>query len=187
MVFKMSQFAESLKKLRTEAQLSMQSLAETASVSKSMISKIERDEVQPTIDIAARLAKALGKTLSELLHIPQETQIAYIPKNEQAVWEDATGIKRRNISPVFAGLKIEWIEVELPPKTSIQKCTSIHTTGEAKYILVKKGELKIIVGEQVFILKTGDSLFFETNANHEFHNETIEAVEYYIVMKHATA
>lgn len=180
----MSQFAESLKKLRIEQDLSMQLLAERAGVSKSMISKIERDEVQPTLDVAARLAKALGKTLSELLHTATAAQIAFLPRNEQAVWEDASGIRRRNISPVFEGLKIEWLEVQLPPGASIQKCVSINYVGEVKYILVKQGVLKMDVCDQSFILKEGDSLYFDASFFHEFHNETKEVVEFYIVMKH---
>src|ERR1700719_4409061 len=104
----MSYFAKSLKKLRQQFELTMQTLADKAAVSKSMISKIERDEVQPTIDVAARLAKALGKTLSEMLHAPQTTNVVFLPRQQQAIWEDAEHIKRRNISPVFEGLKIEW-------------------------------------------------------------------------------
>jgi transcriptional regulator with XRE-family HTH domain len=182
---KMSQFSESLKKLRTEQSLSMQLLADKANVSKSMISKIERDEVQPTIDVAGRLAKALGKSLSELLHtMPQVTQIAFIPRDEQAIWVDGSGIKRRNISPVFEGLQVEWLEVELPSGASIRKCSPIKTMTETKYILVKSGELKIIIDEKNFTLKTGDSLFFESNSNHEFHNETDQSIEFYVVMKH---
>jgi len=162
----------------------MQLLAERAGVSKSMISKVERDEVQPTLDVAARLAKALGKTLSELLHTATPTQIAFLPRSEQAVWEDASGIKRRNISPVFEGLKIEWLEVQFPPGASIQKCVSLNSTGEVKYILVKKGELKMIVCGQSFELKEGDSIYFDASFFHEFHNETKEMVEFYVVMKH---
>ncbi len=54
----MTYFAESLKNLRLKKNLSMQELADSAGVSKSMISKIERDTVQPTLDVAARLSKA---------------------------------------------------------------------------------------------------------------------------------
>jgi transcriptional regulator with XRE-family HTH domain len=180
----MTQFAETLKKLRTELDMSMQALADKAGVSKSMISKIERDDVQPTIDIAARLAKALGKTLSELLHTPQTAQIVFLPRADQAVWEDGAGIKRRNISPVFEGLKTEWLEVTLPPGTSIDKCINTGVKGGAKYVLVKSGILKIIVSAEEYMLKAGDSLYFDSNLAQEYHNESNEIVEYFVVMNH---
>jgi len=180
----MSYFAKSLKKLRQQFELTMQELADKAGISKSMISKIERDEVQPTLDIAARLAKALNKTLSEMLHAPQTMQVVYLPKSEQAIWKDAQNIVRRNISPIFEGLKTEWLQVELPAGTSILKCLSSNVQGAEKYILVTKGILEMKINQQIFRLKKGDSLYFDASASHEFFNVGKESVEYYIVIKH---
>src|SRR5580658_5768955 len=135
----MSYFAERLKNLRQSAGLSMQALADEAGVSKSMICKIESDEVQPTIDIAGKISKALGKTLSEMLHATQTTQVVHLTKDEQAIWEDAHQIKRRNISPVFEGLTIEWLHVEIPPHKSITKSTQGTGQSLEKYIMVIKG------------------------------------------------
>jgi transcriptional regulator with XRE-family HTH domain len=180
----MSHFAESLKSLRREADLSLQALAEKAGVSKSMISKIERDEVQPTLDVAARLAKALGKTLSAMLHAPQTTQVVFLPAAKQATWIDPQGIKRQNISPVFEGLKTEWLLVEFPVNTASQQCVALNTQGIEKYILVVSGTLEVKIEQQVFQLKKGDSLYFDASCTHEFYNAGNEKAIYYIVIKH---
>ncbi len=181
----MSYFAESLKTLRQQLGFSMQVLADKAGISKSMISKIERDEVQPTLEVASRLARALNKTLSEMLHVPQTTQVVFLPRDEQAVWEDAQHIKRRNISPVFEGLKIEWLQVELPIGASLLKCLSANTPGQEKYILVTKGLLEIKIDQQVFHLKKGDSLYFDPSVPHDFSNAGKAILEYYMVIKHS--
>jgi transcriptional regulator with XRE-family HTH domain len=180
----MSFFAERLKDLRTEKDLSMQALAELAHVSKSMICKIERDEVQPTLDVAAKLAHALGKTLSEMLHATQPVQVVYLPKDEQATWEDSRHVKRRNISPVFEGLKLEWIHVEFPPGASIVKTPSDYTAGEEKYILVIKGALEVKINEQIYRLKKGDSLYFDAKCTHTFTNPGKDSSEYFAVINH---
>ena len=181
----MTYFAERLKKLRTESGFTMDALAKAANVSKSMICKIEKDEAQPTIDVAARLAKALGKTLSEMLHVTQPTQVVLLSKEEQALWEDAEHIKRRNISPVFEGLKIEWLQVELPPRTSLMKCLPTISQGSEKYILVTKGTLEITINQKLYLLKKGDSLYFDAFCEHGFNNPGKESVEYYVVIKHS--
>lgn len=180
----MTHFAEFLKDLRQQQGLSMQALADKAKVSKSMISKIERDEVQPTLDVAARLAKALGKTLSEMLHAAQAQQVVFLPQKQQAIWEDAQHIKRRNISPVFEGLKIEWLQVELPAGTTIQKCVALNTQGTEKYILVIKGILEITVNAESFQLHPGDSLYFDASCPHEFLNNGKETLVFYTVIRH---
>lgn len=181
----MSYFAERLKKLRLDSGLTMQALADQANVSKSMICKIEKDEVQPTIDVAGKLAKALGKTLSEMLHATHASQVVFLSKEEQAIWEDAQKIKRRNISPVFEGLKTEWLQVELPPNTNIIKgYTGIPPVGGEKYVLVIKGTLEIKINSKIYKMKKGDSIYFDSSYPHEFLNSGKDLAEFYIVIKH---
>lgn len=180
----MSYFAEKLKKIRTSAGLSMDMLAKAANVSKSMICKIERDEVQPTIDTAARLSKALGKTLSEMLHEAQTTQVVHLQREDQATWADAENIKRRNISPVFEGLKVEWLEVTLPAKMNIAKNMVPGQYGAEKFILMIRGVMDILIEDKTYHLKKGDSLYFKADVTHTFSNPGKEACEFYIVIKH---
>ena len=180
----MSHFAESVKALRQSLNMTMQALADKASVSKSMVCKIEHDEVQPTIDVAARIANALDKTLSEMLHNPQSSTVVFLPKEQQATWEDGNHIKRRNISPVFEGLKLEWLHVELPPFTAVQKCVAISVPGVEKYMLVTEGCLEVHVNNEIFTLRKGDSLYFDANCPHQYFNHQTIAVEVYILVKY---
>lgn len=180
----MTYFAERLKKLRLESGLSMQALADESNVCKSMICKIERNETQPTLDVAGRLAKALGKTLSEMLHAPQVTSVIHLTKDEQAVWEDVHRIKRRNISPVFEGLKIEWLQVELPAGTSIVKSLPGSSAGGQKFILVTKGTLGININKHEYLGKKGDSFYFDSGSPHDFFNPGKDTAEFYVVIRH---
>lgn len=178
----MSYFAIRLKTLRAEKQWSMQDLADKAGVSKSMICKIEREEVQPTIDVAARLAIAFGKTLSEMLHESSPHSAVLLTYQEQPIWVDACQIKRRNISPVLEGAKVEWLQVTLPPHTAIEKCSMINKK-EFKYLLVTKGTLEFRGKQQTYHLKAGDSLSFDACIEHDLVNSTDQEVEYYIVIQ----
>ena len=177
----MSHFAESLKSRRHALNMTMQAVADKALVSKSMICKIERDEVQPTLDVACRIARAVDMTLSEMLHAPQTQSVVFLPKQQQAIWEDLNHIKRRNISPVFAGLKLEWLHVELPAHTSSQKCLAMSVPGVEKYVLVVEGVLKVTVNDAEFIVEKGDSIYFEVGCAHQFANESDSCVEFYMV------
>lgn len=180
----MTYFAESLKKHRLEADLSMQELADKSNVCKSMICKIEKNDTQPTIDVAGKLSNALGKTLSEMLHAPQTAQVIHLTRDEQAVWEDAHKIKRRNISPVFEGIKVEWLQVDMPPNVCISK--TYTTAGNVeKIVLVTKGTLSIKIQHKVYQIKKGESFYFDASTPHEFFNPSKETVEYYLVIKHA--
>src|ERR1700742_595622 len=81
---------------RTARRWSLDDLAERSSVSKAMISKIERGEASPTAALLGRLAAAFGLTLSALL---AETEIPVrgpVRGADQTLWRDpATGYIRR--------------------------------------------------------------------------------------------
>lgn len=180
----MTHFAETVKALRQERDMTMQTLADKASVSKSMICKIERDEVQPTLDVAGRIARAFNKTLSEMLHDPHASSVIFLPRNQQATWEDPNHIKRRNISPVFEGLKLEWLQVELPAFSSVQQCVAINVPGVEKYMLVVEGCLEVHVNNEIFTLQKGDSLYFDSSCSHQYFNRFNETVEMYVLVKY---
>lgn len=180
----MSYFAEHLKKLRLESGLSMQDVADQAKVCKAMICKIERNETQPTLDVAGRLAKAFGKTLSEMLHAPQSTSVIHLTEKTQAVWEDSQHIIRRNISPIFEGLKIEWLQVVLPPGLTSVKANPVMSNNVQKFILVTKGTLGVMVNQQKYLIKKGESFYFDATQLHDVFNPGKTSVEYFIVIRH---
>src|SRR5690349_24340768 len=58
---------ERIRYLRQQQRLSLNTLSQQSGVSLSMISLVERGEKQSTLVVAAKIAQALGTTLSELL------------------------------------------------------------------------------------------------------------------------
>lgn len=60
-------FAAVLRRRRLEADLSQEKLAELAKLHPTYISMVERGVRNPTLDVAAKLAKALGLQLSKMI------------------------------------------------------------------------------------------------------------------------
>jgi len=56
-----------LKELRTAKKMSVKKLASRSRISGAMIYAIERDERMPSLEIAHKLAQALGVTVDELI------------------------------------------------------------------------------------------------------------------------
>jgi transcriptional regulator with XRE-family HTH domain len=67
-------FAVVLRKHRKAQNLSQETLAERADISSKMVSLIERGERNPTLDLANRLARGLGRQLSELVNEAERGQ-----------------------------------------------------------------------------------------------------------------
>ncbi len=115
-----SQIAAQLKALRTDRGLTLQDLAATSSVSRAMISKIERAEASATAALLHKLCTALGISLSDLLAPAQSKPSAVMRRSQRMRWQDpATGFVREIVTPRMTGSKVEVVEVTLPPKTIV--------------------------------------------------------------------
>lgn len=175
-------FAKNLKKIRNEKKLSLQELADLSGVSKSMLSKIEREEKNPTLQVASQIAEALSMTLSALLGEHDQKDVIIIRKEEKLVYRDElTGFERSLLSPSFPSKGIEFILNTIP----IGKVSPIfppHQKGVKEYIFLSKGKLQIILGEQIYELETGESIYFEADTKHQFKNIGDSECQYYLII-----
>ena len=167
---------------RKQLGLSLEALAELSGVSKSMISKVERAEAVPSTAVLSRLAEALGVTFSRLMSPATEREVLHIPASRQPVLrDDASGFRRRCLSPVLPGRGIDWVLNTLPPKATTGEFVA-HRRGVSEYIFVLKGKLSATIGERTFIVAEGDSLYFEADAGHSFANIGPSECEYFLVI-----
>jgi len=64
---KIKRFAKHLKKLRTQRKLSQQEFADMANIDKKTIQRIEKVEMNPSLDTLVSLSNALEIPLKELM------------------------------------------------------------------------------------------------------------------------
>jgi transcriptional regulator with XRE-family HTH domain len=174
-------FARSLKTIRQQKKLSLQELANLSGVSKSMLSKIERYEKNPTLQVAADIANALGVTLSYMLDEKQYNSVILTKKEDRIIYrDDLSGFQREQLSPTFDNYGIEFILYKIPPhqKSPIFRP---HKAGINEYLTVTQGKLLIILDNNEYLLEHGDSIYFEANVKHQFINAGEEECHYYLV------
>jgi len=176
-------FASQLRSLRVNSGLTLQRLAKKSHVSKSTISKIERRDVQPSLDIAVRLAEALNSTLSEMVRHDEYARVVKIAKKDQSVVADPQRKwERRLVSPIFTGANFEMLYATVKPKVNLGTFPR-HARGTEEYIVVLRGELRISINGVSYSLHSGDSLFFEADKDHSLENPASRTAEYLIVIK----
>ena len=174
--------ARELRGARRKRQLSLEQLADLSGVSRSMISKIERSEAVPSTTVLAKLAEALGLTFSQLMSQSVEREILVIEASRQPVLkDDVSGLTRRCLSPVLPGRGVDWILNTLPPRSTAGEFGA-HRRGVEEYIFVQSGTLKAVIGAEVITLQSGDSLYFQADANHAFTNVGKTDCVYFLVI-----
>jgi len=173
--------ADTVRAARRAQSLSVVQVADAAHVSRAMVGKIERGEVQPTAALLARLSGALGMTLSELVARAEGDDRRVARRSEQPVWVDpVSGYRRRAVSPP-AGTPLELVEVELPAGARValpaESYSFIH-----QQIWVLDGALCFREGEVDHHLDAGDCLQLGDPAPCVFINETNQPCRYLVAL-----
>ncbi|NBH05816.1 XRE family transcriptional regulator [Amycolatopsis sp. SID8362] len=171
---------------RTSRGLSAAALAERSGVSRAMIGKIERGDVQPTAALLAKLSDALGLTLSELIARAEGDERRLVRAAEQPVWVDPeTGYRRRAVSPA-GGRPLELVEVELPPGAEVPMAAGTYAFLHQQ-IWVLAGQLRFHEGARVHELAAGDCLQLGAPSDCVFTNPGALPCRYLVALvKHAT-
>jgi transcriptional regulator with XRE-family HTH domain len=173
--------AATLQAARQARGLSGGVLADRSGVSRAMISKIERGETQPTAALLARLAAALGMTLSELVARAEQDQNRLARKENQPTWTDPdTGYTRRAVSPA-AGGPLELVEVELPAGAEVAFPEETYAHRHQQ-IWVLDGHLTFREGATDHRMAAGDCLQLGPPQACVFVNETDTPCRYLVAL-----
>ena len=183
--------AKRVGELRAAQGLALSALARKSSVSRSMISLIERGEASPTAVVLEKLAAGLGVTLTSLFDPP--TSAAQAPdgpvarREDQPQWQDpASGYLRRNVSPPGVPQPMKIVEVHFPPRGRVAFETSGRDRHVPQQVWVLAGAIDITHGKVRHRLRQGDCLAMQLDGPIMFHNPTRETARYAVVISTET-
>ncbi len=181
--------AERLRSLRMAAGLSLEALATASGVSRSMISAIERAEVNATAVVLDRLASALDLSLTQLLDASAGTDAAdaeahtvpLLRKAAQAVWRDpGSGYERRTLSPSSPAMSLRLIEVRFPGMARVAYESTGKGEAISQQIWMLSGSMVVTLDGQRHELHAGDCLAMRVDQPIIFHNPQAQAARYLV-------
>ena len=158
-----------IKDIRKENNLTINELANRASVSNGLISRIENGRTIPSLPVLLDLIQSLDIDASyffEGVENRNSAKYLYIPKENQQIIEkeiEAQGFKYMHIfSKSLNSLGFEAVLLTLEPNSKREKV--ITDAWEFKYIL--KGTVKYLIDQEEVILSEGDALYFNGRFPH---------------------
>jgi transcriptional regulator with XRE-family HTH domain len=178
-----------LKGLRSEHRYSIRGLAAKAGVSASLVSDIEKGKVEPSVSTLKRLATALGTTITYFF--TEQTQV-----NGRVIRkQDRTVINGSNVdvAEARAGIDVAGVRFELASPRDSEVIEAIYgryevgaTLGDEPYTheegeewgMVLSGRLKVMLGDEVYFLEAGDTIWFPSTIPHRMENVASTATEY---------
>lgn len=160
--------AKKIRQIRLERRMTQERLASMTGCSKAFISKIENHATIPSIGSLSKIATALGVNISTLFdESPEESQdIILVRRKERKkiagpgsdigfAYESLAYKKKKKIMEPFI--------IKYPPGSHVNKLFE-HEGEEMVFIL--KGKIKLIYGDRIFILREGDTAYFNPSIPH---------------------
>jgi len=160
------QFGARVKNLRGARTWSLEELAAASGVSRSMLSQIERDKVNPTLAVTLRIAQAFGMGLGELLETPHATSgVTIIRADDRSYhYRSDRNCRIRTLSPLNLEKDVEFYELRL--KAGGELRSAAHFEGTREFLTVQKGTVTVESGNDRDTLHPGDSASYRADISH---------------------
>jgi transcriptional regulator with XRE-family HTH domain len=147
--------------------LSVERLAARAQVSSGLISLLERGKGNPSIAVLLRLAAALNLSLGDLLDSSEIGSTAYMPPGGRPLWLQELGLTVDLMVPNLRR-SIAVARQHLPPRWNAP--TSLFAYQGLALIHVLDGALDVQMDDDLYELRTGDSVTFATRTGVVWRN-----------------
>ena len=160
--------AGNLKEIRKRKELSLEQVSVLTSISKSMLSQLERGEVNPTISTVYKLS--LG------LKVPVTAFTADKPKpfsktGKAEVMPLVGDEGRYRLYPIFEFREGQDFEIfDLEFDEGGRMCGHLQMHGTREFITVYSGELTLIFEDREYVLKAGDSAAYNAFDDYVYKN-----------------
>jgi len=161
---------EKIRKLRQEAGLTIQKLAEMSGVSPAGIYKIETNEMTPSITTLMKIAAALDKKVSYFVEESERVKnIEYTKaKDRKSVYNKESRILIESFAARLEDGRMYMGLLTVKPGGGTLSEVVAHSGEELFYCLV--GRLEFRIDEKTYTLNKGDSLHFKSELRHSWHN-----------------
>ncbi|EOH89364.1 helix-turn-helix domain-containing protein [Enterococcus villorum] len=162
------EIGEKLRNLRIQKNLTQEELGERTDLSKGYISQLERDLSSPSMETFFSILEVLGVSPEEFFH--QDTvnlQVVY-SKEDHTIYLDEEN-----------GYQLEWLVPDSNEKEMEPVLITFHEAGEYKlfepslsetFIFVLEGEVELCLGEERYVAKAGQSIYYQATTHHQLKN-----------------
>ena len=158
--------AANLRRLRTDRNLSLQSLADASGLGKSTLAQIEAGRANPSLETLWSLAAALKAPFSALVDVPLPRVRVVRREDREHIGSSAAMLQVQLIAAAGRRAPAELYQLDAQPAGA--RTADGHADGTEEHLLVLCGRMSAGPVSEPAELGPGDSLSYEANAPHIF-------------------
>lgn len=159
--------ARSIRKIRTDKELTLEEVARRTGFTKGLLSKVENNKVSPPVSTLVKIARALDVSLGDLFSPSDSQQLKVIRRNERIRLTSENSPDAQVVETLVSGFhrqKIEPLIVTIENGGDYKARLYNHPGQE--FILVLEGSTNYTYGSRELSVSEGDSLYFNADTPH---------------------
>lgn len=166
------QIMAKLKDIRKEKNITLQELAESAGVTKGMLSQVENNRTIPSLTVFLSIIKSMQIDINDFFtdfNTPQNSKVIFKKASQYHPFEKENTVGfhyHRIMSSTIEQYHVDFVLLTLMPDA--QRASVQTDAFEFKYIL--KGTVEYTISEEVYLMEAGDSIFFDATEPHNPRN-----------------
>jgi transcriptional regulator with XRE-family HTH domain len=160
---------ERIKTLRIGQGMTLAELGEKVNLSTSYLSQIERDKTSPSLTTLETIAKSFNVGLRSLFETNDEVAFVLRTSERTNTPTYRDHVVRQPLMPLMGNPEIAVYQITFHSHSAPEQIDQI--AGE-EIIYVLDGELTISIGDDQFVLTTGDSIHYDALLIHGWKNES---------------
>ena len=156
--------SENISKLLQSEGMDLDTLSKITKIEKEALKEIVEGKAEPMASDLLKIASALSVDAAKLLYGKafKEKKAIKTSHNDRVVVKRRDNFRYESLAPYYAGKHIEPFALEIYKTDNPDM--SRHEGEEFHYVL--EGRIKIIVGDEEFILEKSDSIYFDSSLPH---------------------
>ncbi|MCF8360518.1 MAG: XRE family transcriptional regulator [Prolixibacteraceae bacterium] len=166
---------EKMREIREKQSISIDELALRCNLDKAQILEIEEKRIVPSLAPLIRIARSLGVRLGTFLDLHEQLGplITFAEEQKKGASFSNANIESRTHMDFFAlagdkaGRHMEPFIVDIKPGDANKHTLSSHEGEE--FLFVLDGSVEINYGKEVYVLNSGDSIYYDSIVNHNVH------------------
>lgn len=160
--------SQNIKRVRQEKKLSLDELSKLSGVSKSMLVQIERGDGNPSLSTLQKISNGMMVPFNTLVTQPRSPYEVVRLSEIDPILDESANVKNYVLFSDDEGQDFSIYYMEVQP--GYHWISEAHMRGTIEFITVFCGELELCVDKNTFRLKNGESIRFQANLPHSYHN-----------------
>ncbi|MBU2547665.1 MAG: XRE family transcriptional regulator [Proteobacteria bacterium] len=165
-----------IKELRKKKGYTLQDVSSITGLSRPLISQIENNRVVPPVATLLRLARSLGVGLSHFFQEDDTRERVVVTRKDERRSPAKRPHHQKGVVPyMYEALEVKKASKHMEPfyvtfdEIAAGDMSFFSHEGE-EFVYLLSGRLEFRTHDQVYLLETGDSLYFESDLAHAFRS-----------------